>query len=153
MSPSESIPIFEKGSEAIGFFAREFASGVNNPLKERRRLPRTKTAVPVEFELENLDEEFCLEAAVTNLSEGGLFGYFLDTATEELAARVLDPFDLKMLKVRLKLEKERDIEMQGKLIRTPKEFAEEKGVAVEFYNLPPADGERIREFLKREAAE
>jgi hypothetical protein len=61
MNPSEPIPIFAKGNEAIGYFGKEFAEGVKSPLEDRRRLPRTKTALPVEFELNNLDEKFYLE--------------------------------------------------------------------------------------------
>ena len=147
MNPQEPIPIFEKGTEAVGYFGKEFAGRSRN---EKRRFPRVKTALPVELELEDFGDEFLFEGVVTNLSAGGFYAYFLDAASEELARRKLDPYDLKLLKIRLKPDRSRPIETEGKVLRTGRESSVTQGVAVEFYNLKAADGERIREFLKEE---
>lgn len=151
MNPNEPIPIFEKESEAIGYFGKEFVGKRKTPTQERRRFQRTKTAVPVEFELHDLEEPFAFEAVVTDLSGGGLYAYFLDSSTEELARRILNPYDLKMLKARLWLQKGKLIEVEGKILRAGEDFSEAQGVAVEFYNLKPGDEEMIQAFLREEA--
>jgi len=150
MSPQEPIPIFQSEREAIGYFAQEFAKGNKLPHGERRRLPRTKTALPAEFELKRLDEDFSFSAVVTNLSTGGLYGYFLDSKTEELADRLLDPFDLKMFRVRLGGEGKGGIVVEGKVLRAERSFSEVQGIAVEFYNLQPEDEAKIEGLLREE---
>ncbi len=148
MTPNEPIPIFEKACEVIGYFAEEFVRGKQALPEERRRFSRTVTALPGKFQLEEFGRSFLLEAAVTNLSEGGLYGYFLDSATEELAQRILDPFDLKMMKIYLVLGGKVEIETEGKVLRSGTDFSQSHGLAVEFYNLRSEDEQEIREFLK-----
>lgn len=147
MNPHEPIPVFENGGEVIHFFAREFAAKGASAAKERRRFPRLQTALPVNIEVGDLGQIFLFELVVTNLSEGGFFGYYLDTDTEELAHRVLDPFDLKMMKLTLRLGKNTTLEAEGKLLRSESEFSRTPGLAVEFYNLRGSAKETIRRHL------
>ena len=147
MNPNEPIAIFEKEKEAIGYFEKEFAEPDETTETEKRNFPRVRTALPVEIELKEDKELFFFEAVVLNLSEGGFFGRFLDTKTEELASRMLDPFDLKMLKVRLSLNDGKILKTDGKLLRTKKDAPESGGVAVQFYHLCSEDKDRIRLFL------
>ena len=147
MDPNEAIPIFEKESDAITYFQREFAEPDETAGKEKRRFQRINAAIPVEFELREENQTFRFEAVVLNLSEGGFFGRFLDSRTEEVAGRVLDPYDLKMLKIHLGLGEGKGLKMEGKILRTDKEAVEPSGVAVEFYHLRADDREKIREFL------
>ena len=152
MKPSESIPIFEKGLEAIEYFGREFANTqVKLPLnQEKRDFPRLKTALPAEFELKDEGGLFVFETVVLNLSEGGFYGRFLDSKTEQLATRKLDPFDLKLLTVRLSFKDHPLLKMEGKILRTEKAFSVWGGIAIEFYNLETEDREKIRAFLERQ---
>ncbi len=145
MQPNESIPIFEKEKEAIGYFQKEFAEAGHET--EKRQFSRISTALPVEFEFKTDKEFFYFEAVVLNLSEGGLWCQFLDTKTEALANRVLDPYDLKMLNIRLTFHQGKPLRTEGKVLRAGKEAFESKGVAVQFYHLSKADQERIRLFL------
>lgn len=153
MRPNEPIPIFESASEVVGFFRKEFAQGGKSLLKERRRFPRIQTAVPAEFELGGFGDSFRFEAVVTNLSQGGLYGQFLDSRTEALARRVLDPFDLKLLKIRFLLPEEKALEIEGKVLRPAKDVKEVSGVAVEFYNARKEDELKIQQFLKSAGGE
>ena len=147
MSPNEPIPIFEKDKEAIGYFEREFAEADTLMELEKRRFPRIKTALSVEFELKNEKESFYFEAVVLNLSEGGLFCRFLNSKAEELANRVLDPYDLKMLTIHLSLKNEKILKAEGKVLRAGKESMEMSGIALQFYNLTVQDKEKIKAFL------
>lgn len=150
--PNEPIPIFEKDREAIHFFRKELALSGRTGTEEKRRFPRIKTALAVEFELKDAGRLFCFEAAVLNLSEGGFYGKFINSRSEELASRTLDPFDLKMLNIRLQLGGE-ILKMEGKVLRTGTESGGKGGVAVEFYNLGAREGEKIREVLTLKGGE
>jgi len=150
MNPNEPIPIFEKEREAVGYFEKELIRLKGNFSKERRKFHRTKTAVPVELKLSNPDESLTFEAVLTDLSVGGFFAYFLDASTEEAARRSLNPFDLKILKARLWFQKGKLVEVEGKILRTEKDFTDAPGVAVEFYNLKSTDEKIIQDFLREE---
>ena len=145
MEPNKELSIFEKEQEAIRYFEVEFAEPEEG--REKRKFPRIATGLPVEFELKEDKDTFLFEAVILNLSEGGFFGRFLDTKTEELVRRVLDPYDLKMLKICLSLGGVKVLKTEGKILRSEKEMNESGGVAIEFYNLRSEDQARIRAFL------
>lgn len=153
MDPSEPIPIFEGETEAVGYFKKEFAEENPEAPARRRRFPRIRVALPLEFEFKDFGETLRFEGVVTNLSEGGLFCYFLDTRNEELASRMLDPFDLKLMDVRLTLSEKESVRGQGKVIRTVEEDVDCQGLAMEFYNLAGGDKEKIKNFLKQQGEE
>lgn len=150
MAPNESIPIFENSREAVEYFGPEFATGRQTGVSERRNLSRVKTAFPVEFEMGLPGETIVLEAVVTNLSEGGLFAFFLEKASEDLAHRLLDPFDLKMMKIRLALAPGNRLDMEGKILRSDENFSRNQGLAVAFYNVPSEDRARLQGFIKEQ---
>ena len=148
MDPREGIPIFESSREAVEYFGREFAKPTRGLPRERRRLPRVKTALLAEVELEQSDESFVFDTVVTNLSEGGLFAYFLETTAEEFVHRVLDPLDLRMLKIRIALGRNATLEVEGKVLRSGTEFYKNQGLAVAFYNVRQADQALLHEFIE-----
>lgn len=150
MNPNESIPIFEKGNEAIPYFGKELAQvpAASVTRQEKRNFHRLKTALPAEFEWTDGGGIFSFEVVVLNLSEGGFYGRFLDSKTEELAFRKLDPFDLKLLSVRLALGPDEILEIGGKILRKEKEESELAGVAIGFYNIQPEDHEKIKACLE-----
>lgn len=146
MEPNEPIPIFEKDREVINYFDREFAELDSNPELEKRQFPRIATALPAELELKDERNIYFFDVVVLNLSEGGLFGKFLDSKTEELATRLLDPYDLKMLKIRLSLGG-KILRTEGKVLRAEAEATGASGVAIQFYDLRPEDREKVKVFL------
>lgn len=150
MDPNESIPIFEKGNEAITYFGKELAQAPAASVirQEKRSFPRLKTALAAEFEWTDEGGVFSFEVVVLNLSEGGFYGRFLDSKTEELASRKLDPFDLKLLSVHLTLEPNEILEIGGKILRKEKEESELGGVAIGFYNIQTEDHEKIKACLE-----
>lgn len=150
METKEQVPLFEREREAVNYFGRELSLAGEWLGKERRRFPRIKTGLPVEFEIKENEAPFFFEGVVTNLSEGGLYAYFLDSEMEELARRTLDPFDLKMLEIRLILPGERVVESEGKVLRMEGEGTELRGVGLEFYGMDRSGQAEIREFVKRE---
>jgi len=150
MNPQEPIPIFEDGEEVVRFFAKEFADQTTAPAIERRQFPRLQTALPVAIEASNFGQFFNFEAVITNLSEGGLFAYFMDSATEGLAHRILDPFDLKMMRLNLSMGKGKKLAVQGKLLRSGDDFSKEPGMAVEFYDLSLLNRQEIQRYLDGE---
>ncbi len=153
MRPSEPLPIFNSEREAIEYFGKEFAQNGEGTSSgpEKRMFPRIRTALPVELSCKEAGSAFRFEAAVLNLSEGGFYGRFLDTKTEGLAAQALDPFDLKMLSIRLSLPGPRGIKMDGKVLRTRRERSGDGALAVGFYNLGSTDRQKIQSFLEKAA--
>ena len=151
LRPSEPLPIFETQREAIEYFGKEFAqNGEGSSSGEDKRLfPRIKTALPVELSCKEAGSAFRFEAAVLNLSEGGFYGRFLDSKTEGLATQALDPFDLKLLTVRLSLPGWQGVKTDGKVLRTRREQAGDGVMAVEFYNLNSTDRQKIQNFLDK----
>ena len=155
MRPNEAVPFFDEADEAIDFFEEELAeiTPEEKKLEEKRYFPRIKTALPVKFEIKNENGKLAFQAVVLNLSEGGLYGRFLDSHTEELAKRAVDPFDLKMLSVRLRLPDSQLLKLNGKILRTQKEFSPPSGFALEFYQLEARERQQIVHFLEKEHAE
>lgn len=151
MDPNEPIPIFDKEKEAIRYFKEEFAALEGEFPGERRRFPRIKTALAAELETKSYGESFFFEVVVTNLSEGGLYAEFLDSRTEELARRTLDPFDLKLLGVQLWLPEEETIWVEGKVLRKETGTGETAGIALGFYEIKGEERDKLRKFLSEQS--
>lgn len=149
MEEKDRVKILDKNSDTVNYFDRELAMAVDEIQKERRRYPRIQTALPVEFELKDFEAPFFFEAVVTNLSEGGLYAQFLDSEMEELAGRTLNPFDLKLLEIRLSLPGGLQVTTEGKVLREKEEGSGVRGAALEFYQLKASDLSLIRDFLKQ----
>ena len=147
MNPEEAVPFFEKFHEAVSFFGPELAQG-GDRVKEKRRFPRVRTALPVTLSFPEQDETFSLDVIVTNLSRGGFYAYYPDAQAEALARRLLNPLDLKMIQVQLVLDRNHKILAEGKFLRSEKEFPESTGLAVEFYTLKPGDREKIEQWVE-----
>lgn len=150
MEDGDPVRIFPGNKDAVNYFSRELALAGEEIQKERRHCPRIQTALPVEFELKDFEAPFFFEAVVTNLSEGGLYAHFLDFEMEELAGRTLNPFDLKLLEIRLSLLGGLEVTTEGKVLREDEERPGVRGAALEFYQLKASDLSLIRNFLKQE---
>jgi len=149
MEAGDSVRILDRNADAVNYFSRELAWAGEGIQEERRRYPRIQTALPVEFELKDFEAPFFFEAVVTNLSEGGLYAHFLDSEMEELAGRTLNPFDLKLLEIRLSLPGGLVVTTEGKVLRETEEKTGVRGAALEFYQLKASDLGLIQNFLKQ----
>lgn len=150
MVPNEPIPVFEKENQAIRYFGKELAQASVDQTAEKRMFPRIPVALPLEFEFRDEEEKktYAFEAIALNLSEGGLCAEFLDFKNERLFDHVLDPFDLRMLSIRLSLGEPQWLRMKGKLLRLQKTSPSRRIVGLEFYNLSAADKKQIGLYLK-----
>ena len=149
MEAGDPVRILAGNADAVNYFSRELALSGEEIQEERRRYPRIQTALPVEFEMKDLEAPFFFEAVVTNLSESGLYAHFLDSEMEELAGRTLNPFDLKLLEIRLSLPGGLRVTTEGKVLREKEEGPGVRGAALEFYQLKASDLSLIRNFLKQ----
>lgn len=151
LSGGIQIPIFEKTDEAVFYFSHELAEVKEGRPFTRRRYPRIKTALPLEFELNNQERSFTFEGVVTNLSLGGLYAEFIDSITEEAAERVLDPLDFKLLSLHLELPQNETIQVDAKVLRVGEgEMTERGGIAFSFYCLSSESHRKIEGFVQRE---
>lgn len=126
-SDSFRVPFFKRIPEAVNYFGQEFALEEQG---ERRQFPRIRTALPAEFVLGDGEGDLRFEAVVTNISLSGLFTKFLDSETETRVRQFLDPFNLRLIKIKIPLAAYKFIHLEGKAVRR-----EEEGMAVEFYKI------------------
>jgi hypothetical protein len=135
-NPTTEIKIFHSEGEAASFMAREMAADdmkekCSEEFPEKRRADRLPAIVPMYFGCEvDFEQELCLFAVVTNLSEFGLYARFIDSYAEKIAVENLDPYDLKLLQLNLQLPDQRMLKMRGKLVRH--DFVN-GGIGIEFY--------------------
>lgn len=144
----ETLPVFETSHQVVEYFQKEFATAGEGIPKERRKFPRIEMSLPIEFGIKGSNEPFRFEGVVCNLSEGGLYAFFLESDMEEMAARLLNPFDLKLLVMRLTLSRSEDFTAEGKVVRIENLQGHERGVGLEFYHLNDRGLRQIRAFLQ-----
>jgi len=142
------IKVFQDEDAIIEYFGKEF---VENPKKppfvEKRAHNRLRTAIPLEFWYETEDgKKIVFKAIITDLSEGGLLAEYLDLETVDNAHRELDPYDLAMLELKIKLPEHDYIYASGKVLRTII-AGEQLGLGIEFYRIDENDRQTIRSFL------
>jgi hypothetical protein len=71
---------------------------------------------------------------------------YLDLETVDSVAKMIDPYDLKMLELKLKIPGHDYIFASGKVLRTVI-TGEQLGLGVEFYKISEADKKKIIDFL------
>lgn len=144
------IKVFQDENAIIDFFGREFVEN-NEQLvdySEKRAYKRLRTAIPLEFFYTDADNhKIAFKAIVTDLSEGGLFAEYLDLETVDAISQKLDPYDLKMLDLKIKLPETDYIYASGKVLRTVLS-GEQLGLGIEFYNIDEEARVQIAQFLE-----
>jgi len=143
------IKVFQDENSVIDYFGKEFVDNdQNSPLLiEKRAHKRLKTAVPLEFWYTDANgKKIAFRAIITDLSEGGLFAEYLDLETVDTINNKLDPYDLKMLELKIKLPGMNYIYASGKVLRTVIS-GEQLGLGIEFYKINEDDKNSISKFL------
>jgi anti-anti-sigma regulatory factor len=141
------VRIFKKDSDVLSYFGEEFVENSQPLTEEQRKFPRIKTALPLEFTwTDEANRPIDFQSIVTDLSEGGLFAEYLDLAEAEMVGQTIDPYDFKMLDLKIKLPSVGWIHAKGKVVRTT--WDEQIGLGIEFYHLEEEDKKKIRDFLK-----
>lgn len=142
------IEVFEDENAVIDFFGKEFVSPVDELFEEKREHDRLKTAIPLEFTYTDVTEhQMAFKAIVTDLSRGGLFAEYLDLETFDNASKKIDPYDFKILDLKIKLPGHDYIYAKGKVLRTVIS-GDQLGLGIEFYEIDPKEQDVIDSFLK-----
>ena len=143
-----NIRVFEDENSVIDYFGKEFVESETPPFIEKRMHKRLKTAIPLEFYYEDKSgQKIVFKAIITDLSEGGLFAEYLDLETVDNVNKKIDPYDLKMLDLKIKLPECDYINVAGKVLRTVI-TGEQLGLGIEFYKINEDDKEKINKFLE-----
>jgi hypothetical protein len=145
---NDCVSVLENEKDVTDYFAKEFARQIMEVgPHEKRRYIRLKAVMPVEFECELEDgnrEKFF--AVVTNLSEGGLFAEFIRSEEEEKASHILNPYDLKLLGLKLALKGEGIVQGRGKMIHGS---IADGGIGIEFYELKDEGRSKVRNWVEK----
>jgi len=148
---SVKIPLFSDEQTVVNFFGQEFVKegrATLTQIPERREYPRLRTALPLICHSE--EDKFLFKAIVTNFSQGGLYAEYLDLEPALGHPRNLDPYDFKMLNLKMTLPGDDQIHLKAKLTR--KDFiSDQMGFAIEFYEVSNEVTQRITQFLKSAA--
>ena len=142
------LTVFNDEDDVIDFFSKEFVETTQHVhFTERRQHKRLKTAIPLEFWYDNAQgNKIVFKAIITDLSEGGLMAEYLDLETVDTFNQVLDPYDLKMLDLKIKLPDHAHIYASGKVLRTVI-TGDQLGLGIEFYKISDTDKDKIADFL------
>ncbi len=140
--------VFMDENAVIDYFGKEFVDrGDESDYVERRVYNRLKTAIPLEFWYEDeKGKKIVFKAIITDISEGGLLAEYLDLETVDIQTSKLDPYDLKMLHLKIKLPKYDYIYATGKVVRTIMSGSQ-LALGIEFYDIDESDKAKIAEFL------
>lgn len=142
----EDMKLFRNDDEVIGYFGKDLVEPRDKA--ERRRFARLKTALPVEFYYENqFGAKVYFRAIVTDLSEGGLFIEYLDLEEASAGAHDLNPYDFRLLRLKVRIPEGPPIEAWGKVIRVVND-KDQLGMGIEFYEIEGNERKRIAEFLE-----
>ena len=142
---SKQLRIFQSEAEIISAFGHDLISG-SEP-KEQREHSRMETALPLEFYYEDEGEKVQFRAIVTNVSEGGLFAEYIDLKVAEESLSRLDPYDLKVLQLKLSLPNKKTIQAEGK-VAYRKLDGEQVGIGIQFSRIGEREQAEICHFLK-----
>ena len=116
-------------------------------LIEQRESARLETAFPLEFYFRDEEEQIEFRAIVTNLSESGLFAEYIDLNKAAESLKRLDPYDLKLLNLKLLLPMRKPIETEGNVVRRRLD-GEQVGIGIKFASIGEKEVAEIRSFLK-----
>lgn len=142
------LNLYRNELEIASAFGRDFVN--TEALDEQRGSMRLETAFPLEFYFEDRGE--CLEfrAIVTNLSESGLFAEYIDLSTAEETLKRLDPYDLKLLHLKLLLPMRKPVEVEGNVVHRRLD-GDQLGIGVKFTNLGEKETREVQNVLKSHA--
>ena len=142
---SKRFRMFRDEAEIISVLGQDLVSGVNS--KEQRTSLRMQTALPLEFEYEKEGEKIRFRAIITNLSEGGLFAEYIDLKIAEESLNQLNPYDLKILDLKLLFPNKKPIHVKGKVVYR-KLDGEQVGIGLQFIQIGTKEQQEIRRFLR-----
>jgi len=146
--PAGKLQFFKTEYEVIDYFGGDLVKWQEPSFEEKRKHQRLKTALPLEFAcVSESSEPVFFHAVVTDLSEGGLMVEYLDLDQAFIGKARLNPYDFRLLEMKIKFPGGVAVMTKGKVVRTVMEGAQ-FGMGIEFYEMSGEDHARIVEFLK-----
>ncbi len=141
------VHIFQNEDDLISRFG-EYLVTEETGDNEKRKYSRIHTALSLTFKCKSAKNEVCqFHAVITNLSEGGLFAEYINLDDAVKSQSLVNPYELKMLDLEIKLPEQQMVQAQGKVVRR-KLDGEQVGIGIEFYNIDHEAKEKIKAFLK-----
>lgn len=141
------IPVFRNEEELIRQFGAELVSNEACGDENKRKHWRMQTALPLVFGCETAQgDRVEFRAIITNLSEGGLFAEYIDLDDAVKSQSFVNPYELRMLEMSVKLPEQQLILVKGKVVRR-KLDGDQVGIGIEFYEIDQESKDKIREFL------
>ncbi|HNV86741.1 MAG TPA: PilZ domain-containing protein [Candidatus Omnitrophota bacterium] len=144
----KALKFFKTDFEVVDYFGEDLVKWQESSFSEKRKHPRLRTALPLEFSsLDENGDPIVFHAIVTDLSEGGLLVEYLDIDQAFFGKTRLNPYDFHLLDMRIRLPGSVEILTKGKVKRTIME-GEQFGMGIEFSEIRDEDKQKIFEFLK-----
>lgn len=148
VAKEKCLKFFKTDFEIVDYFGEDLVKWEESSFSEKRKHPRLRTALPLEFSCPDENgETVSFHAIVTDLSEGGLLVEYLDVDQAFFGKTRLNPYDFRLLDMRIRLPGSVEILTRGKVMRTIME-GEQFGMGVEFREIQDEDKIKILEFLK-----
>lgn len=143
-----NVKFLKDEDEAAWFFTREFAIPPEQSagIEEKREFIRLRTVLPMHFWLdrESTDGPRSFFGVVTNLSEGGLFTEFIESRSEEESKKYLNPYDLRLLRLKVYLPNRAPLEVAGKMIHG----SYEGGIGISFYGATDEQRDYVSQWIE-----
>lgn len=142
------VKLFSNEEEIIHYFGEDLVKWDESTFDEKRKHLRIKTALPLEFSCQDeAGNSLFFRAIVTDLSAGGLYAEYLDLDDASLGGFNPNPYDFRMLDLKIKLPGSREFVAKGKVARTLVKD-EQMGFGIEFYTVSEEDRKLLTEFLQ-----
>lgn len=144
----ERLRFFKTEYEVIDYFGEDLVKWQEPSFEEKRKHQRLKTALPLEFScVSEKDEPVCFHGVITDLSEGGLMVEYLDLDQGFFGKARLNPYDFRILNMKVKLPGGPEVFAKGKVVRTVMEGAQ-FGMGIEFCEISDEDKALFAEYIR-----
>lgn len=149
LASNSNLQFFKNEEDIIQYFGEDLVKWEDRAFEEKRRYQRLKTAVPLEFSYKDENgETVFFHAVITDLSEGGLYAEYLDLDEASFGKLKLNPSDLRLLNLKIRLPGLAEISVEGEAMRTVIE-TNQVAIGIVFTKLTEEDKFRILNFLSK----
>jgi len=142
----ERFQVLHNEEDFVSYFGQELVFS-NATEDEKRKHSRLIMALPVTFTcLDPQGKEMQFQAIATSLSEGGMFAEYINVEDAHKSQDFVNPYELKMLTLKVKLFAGNLLTIKGKVVRR-KLDGDQVGIGIEFYQISESDRTKIKFFL------
>jgi len=146
-SKQRKVSVISGEDELVRLFGEDMAKNAGVDFSEKRLFRRIKTALSLLFSCQDkIGNELQFRAIVTNLSEAGLFAEYIDLDDIPRSQSIINPYELSLLKLQIKMPDGALIEAEGKAVHVRSD-GEQVGIGIEFYGITEEEKKRIKQLL------